>query len=86
MQWQTRLPFPECKNKTEPRSGSGGRGDSPREPQLKQNQSHTRDFIFSAWGSLGGSNSYLLLHLRQLKKGWWIVNPASAKINQVLRG
>ena len=43
---QTRLLSSECVNKTEPRRGSGGRGESPPEPQLKQNQTHTGHFIF----------------------------------------
>lgn len=46
VRWQTCLPFPECINETEPRRGSGGRGESPREPQLKQNQSHTGHLVF----------------------------------------
>jgi len=80
VRWQTHLPFPECVNETEPRRGGGGRGDSPQEPQLKQNQSRMGCFIFQHGEALEVQISTDFCIARQLKKGWWMVNPASARL------
>lgn len=69
VRWQTRLPFPECINKTEPKRGSGGKGDSPREPPLKQNQTHTRHFAFQHGEALEVQIPTYFCTARQLKRG-----------------